>query len=98
MSPTLDPEGAHLAALRRVADFRGARVLEMGCGEGRLTEGIAAEAAQVLAFDPDAEAVEQARRALPAELADRVSFQVASAEQLEIEPGSFDLVVFSWSL
>ena len=42
--------------------------------------------------------VEQARKALPAELADQVSFKVASAEQLEIEPGSFDLVVFSWSL
>ena len=98
VSPTLDPEGAHLAALRRLADFRGARVLEMGCGEGRLTEGIAEDAASVLAFDPDAESVEQARKALPAELADRVSFKVASAEQLEIEPGSFDLVVFSWSL
>ena len=70
----------------------------MGCGEGRLTEGIAAEAAKVLAFDPDAEAVAQARLALSGQLADRVSFQVASAEQLEIEPGSFDLVVFSWSL
>ena len=98
VSPVLDPEGAHLAALLRVADFRGARVLEMGCGEGRLTAGIAAAADHVLAFDPDAEDVEQAREALPAELADRVSFRVASADQLEIEPGSFDLVVFSWSL
>ena len=98
MTGTLDPEGAHLSALRRLADFRGARVLEMGCGEGRLTEGIAAEAAFVLAFDPDAEAVEKGRTALSAELADRVSFLVASAEQLEIAPGSFDLVVFSWSL
>ena len=98
MSPTLDPEGAHLDALRRLADFRGAHVLEMGCGEGRLTEGIAKEADRVLAFDPDAKSVEQARKVLPAELADKVSFRVASAEQLEIEPGSFDLVVFSWSL
>jgi ubiquinone/menaquinone biosynthesis C-methylase UbiE len=98
VSPTLDPEGAHLAALRRLADFSGADVLEMGCGEGRLTEGIAGEAASVLAFDPDAESVEQARTGLPSELADRVSFKVASAEQLEIEPSSFDLVVFSWSL
>ena len=98
MPPTLDPEGAHLAALRRVADLHGAHVLEMGCGEGRLTEGIAREAAHVLAFDPDAEAIEQARKVLPADLADRVSFLVASAEQLEIAPGSFDLVIFSWSL
>jgi len=51
MARTLDPEGAHLAALRRLGDFRGRRVLEMGCGEGRLTLGIALEAAHVVAFD-----------------------------------------------
>lgn len=98
MTLRLDPEGAHLAALRRLGDFRGRRVLELGCGDGRLTLGIAAEAASVLAFDPDAEAVGRARRALPAELAERVSYQVASGKELEIEPQSFDLVVFSWSL
>lgn len=98
MTRILDPEGAHLAALRRLADFRGARVLEMGCGEGRLTPGIAADAASVLAFDPNAALVEVARAALPAELADRVAFRVAKAEEIEIAPGSFDLVAFTWSL
>lgn len=98
MTRTLDPEGAHLAALRRLADFGGARVLEMGCGEGRLTQGIAAEAASVLAFDPDAEYIAAARASLPAELAERVAFKVASAEEIEVERGSFDLVVFSWAL
>ena len=34
MSKVLDPEGAHLAALRRLADFRGARVIEVGRGRG----------------------------------------------------------------
>jgi 2-polyprenyl-3-methyl-5-hydroxy-6-metoxy-1,4-benzoquinol methylase len=95
---TLDPEGAHLAALRRLADFDGLRVLEMGCGEGRLTRGIAREAASVLAFDPSGESVETARATFPAELAGRVEFRVASAESIEVEPGSFDLVVFSWAL
>lgn len=70
----------------------------MGCGEGRLTVGIAADAAHVLAFDPDTESVAEARRFLPAELADRVAYQAASAQELEFEPGEFDLVVFSWSL
>ena len=95
---TLDPEGAHLAALRRLAAFDGRRVLEMGCGEGRLTCGIAAEAASVLAFDPDPASIAEARASLPSDLADRVAFQVASAEGIEIERASFDLVVFSWSL
>lgn len=95
---TLDPEGAHLAALRRLADFRGRRVLEMGCGEGRLTVGIAADAARVLAFDPAPEAIAEARRTLPTELASRVEYRAASAQEVEIELHSFDLVVFSWSL
>ena len=94
----LDPEGAHLAALRRLGDFAGREVLELGCGDGRLTVGIAADAARVLAFDPDAEKVEQARRSLPAELAGRVAYLVASGTEVEIEPTSFDLAVFSWSL
>ena len=98
MTRVLDPEGAHLAALRRLGDFRGRRVLELGCGDGRLTPGIARDAASVLAFDPDAEAVERARQSLPAELAQRVSYRVASGREIELEPVSFDLVVLSWSL
>jgi predicted RNA methylase len=98
VNTVLDPEGEHIAALRRLADFRDQRVLELGCGDGRLTLGIAADAATVLAFDPDAEAVERARRFLPATLAERVVYQVASGNEIEIEPHSFDLVVFSWSL
>jgi predicted RNA methylase len=98
MNRVLDPEGAHLAALRRLGDFREKRVLEVGCGDGRLTPGIAAEADRVLAFDPDAEAVAEARRSLPLELRDRVAFEAASGIAIEIPPASFDLVVFSWSL
>jgi predicted RNA methylase len=97
-SRVLDPEGAHLAALKRLGDFRGRRVLELGCGDGRLTLGIAADAASVLAFDPDVAAVGKARRALPDELAERVTYEVASGNAIELEPVSFDLVVFSWSL
>lgn len=98
MARTLDPEGAHLASLRRLADFHGQRVLEMGCGEGRLTRGIAVDAKAVLAFDPDEERLREARASFPPELLDRVEFRVAAAESIEIAPHAFDLVVFSWSL
>jgi 2-polyprenyl-3-methyl-5-hydroxy-6-metoxy-1,4-benzoquinol methylase len=98
MRPILDPEGAHLAALRRLADFRGLHVLELGCGDGRLTIPIARDAANVLALDTDADAVERARRSLPTELADRIAYRVASGKAIEVERHSFDLTVFSWSL
>jgi 2-polyprenyl-3-methyl-5-hydroxy-6-metoxy-1,4-benzoquinol methylase len=70
----------------------------MGCGDGRLTLGIASEAADVVAFDPDGKAVERARRFLPSELASRVDYRVASGTEIEVERHEFDLVVFSWSL
>jgi 2-polyprenyl-3-methyl-5-hydroxy-6-metoxy-1,4-benzoquinol methylase len=95
---TLDPEGAHLDALHRLADFAGQRVLELGCGDGRLTVPIAREAASVLAFDPDAASIEEARDSLPAELAAKVEYRVASGVEVEVEPHTFDLALFSWSL
>ena len=98
MTRELDPEGAHLSALRRLADFRAQRVLELGCGDGRLTIPVAADAAHVLAFDPDADSIEKARSALPSGLADRVDYRVASGRTIEIERGSFDIALFSWSL
>jgi 2-polyprenyl-3-methyl-5-hydroxy-6-metoxy-1,4-benzoquinol methylase len=98
MVRVLDPEGAHLAALRRLAEFDDQRVLELGCGDGRLTVPVAADAAFVLAFDPEAEAVERARHSLPADLADRVEYRVASGSAIEVKRCSFDLALFSWSL
>jgi hypothetical protein len=59
---------------------------------------VAQRAASVLAFDPDEDAVDAARHALPGELAERVTFEVASATAIEIPRSAFDIVLFSWSL
>jgi predicted RNA methylase len=94
----MDAERAHLAAILRAADFRGRRVLEVGSGEGRLTWGFAPLTASVLAFDPDESEVAAARAACPEELRQKVRFEVAAAEEIEVPPSSVDLVFFSWSL
>jgi len=94
----MDAEGAHLAAILRAADFRERRVLEVGSGEGRLTWGFAPLAASVLAFDPDETAVATARADCTEELGEKVRFEAARAEEIDVPPHSVDLIFFSWSL
>jgi SAM-dependent methyltransferase len=72
--------------------------MEVGCGDGRLTLGVAGQAASVYAFDPDEAAVRRARRSLPPTLAGHVTYRVASAADIPLEPGAYDIVLFSWSL
>ena len=87
-----DAEDRRIAAL---VDLDGARVLEVGCGEGRLTGFAAARAASVYAFDPNADRVEKARAVVGAE---GVRFGVHGAEALDVERESFDVALCGWSL
>lgn len=93
-----DPEGTELATLDRLVSWSGKRVLEIGCGDGRLTWPLTTRAASVIALDPDKNAVARARRHVPAHLKDRVHLEVGKGESLPFPDASFDLVVFSWSL
>jgi len=94
----IDPEGVELRTLRELAPVDGLRVLEVGCGDGRLTLQFAEEAAAVFAVDPDGDRIATARRALPAELQAKVSFAVAEAAEVKAPRRLFELALFSWSL
>jgi len=94
----MDPEGVELAALDRLLPLTGKRLLEIGCGDGRLTGALAKRAASLVAMDPDRRGVAQARRSLPARLRGRVRFDVGRAESLPYPDGAFDAAIFSWSL
>jgi predicted RNA methylase len=58
------------------------RVLELGCGDGRLTFQLAPAARSLVAVDPDETRLTAARAALPAELADKVELVVAGATEV----------------
>jgi 2-polyprenyl-3-methyl-5-hydroxy-6-metoxy-1,4-benzoquinol methylase len=97
--PTIvDPHGAELEALAQLVDFSGLRVLEIGCGDGRLTWLYAASTEEVLGIDPDREAIAAARASTPPALRERVRFDVASPVERDVPRGQFDLAFFSWSL
>lgn len=98
MAWTIDPERAEVAALERLASLEGRRVLELGCGDGRLTFRYARSTAFVLAVDQDEERIADALRARPAELAERVSFEAGGAAEVDAPRRSFDVALFSSSL
>ncbi|NUM77281.1 class I SAM-dependent methyltransferase, partial [candidate division KSB1 bacterium] len=54
MAIIIDPEEKEIAALQQAAHWRDMRVLEAGCGNGRLTLRLAQLGALVTAFDPSA--------------------------------------------
>jgi 2-polyprenyl-3-methyl-5-hydroxy-6-metoxy-1,4-benzoquinol methylase len=72
-----------------VHTFSGADALEVGCGDGRMSWRFADRARSVLALDPDASAIEQARASLsglPERLRLRVHFQVADMTGVRSAP------------
>ena len=98
MAWRVDPEGAEIRALAELAPVDGLRVLELGCGDGRLTFQLAPQATSILAVDPDEERIASARASMPAGLAEKVTLVVAGAAEVDAPPGEFDLALFSWSL
>ena len=90
-----DLHGAEPRRIEALVPLEDARILEVGCGDGRLTGFAAARAASVYAFDPNAERVETARTAVDSE---RVRFGIHGAEALDVERESFDVALCGWSL
>ncbi|HSA56610.1 MAG TPA: methyltransferase domain-containing protein [Gemmatimonadaceae bacterium] len=71
------------------------RILDLGCGTGRFTEGLAGRFdAEVTGIDPSMKMLEQAR-AKPCTA--RVRYERASAEALPLADGSVDVVFMSMS-
>ena len=93
-----DRAGVEAARIAELVPLEGKRVMDVGCGEGRLTVMAASRAASVYAFDPSAESVATARGVLTAEQRERVRFAVHDAEALDATGERFDLALCGWSL
>ncbi len=93
-----DPEQEEIKAVNRHVSFISKDVLEIGCGDGRVSKKYWSEPRSLVGIDPESDALESARKLLPKSLAKKVEFQVGKAEKLELDDGSFDIVFFTWSL
>ena len=77
---------------------RGKRVLDLGCGDGRLALGVAGLARTVDGLDPDPDAIAAARKRARDEGVGNVTFAVGAAQSLPYADGAFDVVISSWTL
>jgi 2-polyprenyl-3-methyl-5-hydroxy-6-metoxy-1,4-benzoquinol methylase len=98
----IDPENNETRALLDFSgDLAGLHILEVGCGEGRLTWRYASHAAHVTAIDPNADKIALANANMPTELHKKVNFHACGLEDFITGPGineRFDLAILSWSL
>lgn len=93
-----DPEQIESDVLHALADFRNARVLEIGAGDGRMLRHYLRETAFTVALDSDRDELLASRADDLTDFQTRMQLAQARAEALPFRGESFDLVILGWSL
>ena len=99
MTEEQDPERNEIKFLNQFADFFSSqRVLEIGCGDGRLTWRYAREVSHVVGVEIERDDLRLAMVDRPADLENSVMFANADSVHLPFSKETFDLAILSWSL
>jgi ubiquinone/menaquinone biosynthesis C-methylase UbiE len=93
-----DPEQNESRHLKKFVDVAGKRVLEIGCGEGRLTWRYASASSLTVGLDPDRNALRVASADRPSDLHNKAVFINAHAERIPFHKETFDIAILAWSL
>lgn len=86
----LDPDGYLLRAMRELADWRAATIVDLGCGTGFWLPIYAADAARVIGVEPDPVLLDRARTRMAG--CRGVEVLAGSAEHLPLATASVELV------
>lgn len=93
-----DPENKEGKVVNQFINFDDKHVLEIGCGEGRLTWKYARASSRTVGIDPDHSGLRIARADSPHDLQNRVHFAGASANHIPFSKETFDIAILAWSL
>lgn len=93
-----DAERNEAKYLHAFADFTGKRVLEVGCGEGRMTWQYARDARMTIGIDPDRDALRIATVDRHVDLQSNVLFACSDSQHLPFSKETFDIAILAWSL
>jgi ubiquinone/menaquinone biosynthesis C-methylase UbiE len=69
------------------------KILEVGCGDGRMSKLLAHNSRKYIAIDPDEQSIDKAKSELPT-----VDYRIGSGEALEFGDESFPIILFTLSL
>lgn len=98
MTQQSDVEGNEKKRLHEFADFSHQRVIEIGCGEGRLTWQYAPASSLTIGLDTDPDALRVASIDSPHDRKHRIHFVQTEAEHLPFSKETFDIAILAWSL
>ncbi len=98
MAMRMDTAKLEQRYLLDMLDVQDNRILEIGCGEGRMTRLYAEDARHVVGIDVVLDELKQALETRPQHLTNTVDFMTGSAIVMPFASASFDHVVFAWSL
>ena len=82
-----------LSKILQFADLRDQEVLEIGCGDGRITTQLVGKVKRLVAIDPDPAIIAEAKENM-----EGVDLHIGSGECLEFPSESFDVILFTLSL
>lgn len=84
--------------IKRLCCLEGKTVLEVGCGDGRITRMLAPDCARIIGVDREPRFIEIAKTKVTDSNCSNVEFAVMDACQLELADDSVDIVLYPWVL
>ncbi len=87
-----------LHVVQEMCPLKGGRVLEIGCGDGRMTFGLATYCNSITGVDINERFIQIAKERLKNGNEKDIEFLIMDAQQLNLSDESFDVVLFPWVL
>ncbi|MCH8907382.1 MAG: class I SAM-dependent methyltransferase [Candidatus Heimdallarchaeota archaeon] len=94
----VDEHNLAIQNMLKHVDFEDKQVLDIGCGDGRMSFKIAQYAKSVIGIDPDVEEIKLAEESQKTENMMNLKFHAGTLEDMDFGDNTFDIIVFSLSL